>query len=191
LNSYRIARAQRAIAQPFEHCPRDFHRESTKARSLINVSARCEGKIIKAVIDLPTRSVGLPSRGEGHRRLTQRNAAKAAVRSRYIFFFLSSLASRPLTKDSGPGGRDGDPYMLSASLIYVHQFRTRRPRVRSVLKNFNARRLSSILPFPAICLKRFVVEAINLNRFLLEAREETETETETPRRFLRLCDSQR
>jgi len=44
-----------------------------------------------------------------------------------------------------------------------------------MLKNFNARRLSSILPFPAICLKRFVVEAINLNRFLLEAREETET----------------
>lgn len=64
--------------------------------------------------------------------------------------------------------------MLSASLIYAHQFWARRPRVRSVVENFNG--LLSILDhsFPAICLKRYIAAAINLNRFLLEREREIE-----------------
>jgi len=133
----------------------------TEWHKLINVSARCERKIITTIIDLPTRSVSLfvvkrrplfdiprerEREGGGRERGRGRGRGEREVQERgtqYIIFFSPSAASRLATKDSG---RDRDPYMLSTSLIYVHQFRARRPRVRRVVKNFNARRISSILP---------------------------------------------
>lgn len=51
--------------------------------------------------------------------------------------------------------------------------------MRSVVENFNARLSILDHSFPAICLKRYIVAAINLNRFLLDERER-----ETERRSL-------
>ncbi|KAM0726765.1 hypothetical protein ACS0PU_006926 [Formica fusca] len=120
----------------------------TEWHELINVSPCCrhERKIITIIIDLPTQPVGLSPRGEGHRLTSLEKGGKRKREKRVkrtsrpgIFSPSLPLASKPATKDSGLRGRDGSLYVLSASLIYVHQFRARHPRVRSVVENFNAR----------------------------------------------------
>lgn len=89
------------------------------------------------------------------------------------YFLLHFPSHRNLQQRIRVSGSEtgGSLYVLSASLIYVHQFRARRPRVRSVVENFNARLSILDHSFSAIRLKRYTVAAINLNRFLLGERE--------------------
>lgn len=60
--------------------------------------------------------------------------------------------------------------------MYINFGPRRRPRVRSEVKNFNARLLSLDSSLLAIRLKRYIVAAINLNRFL-DKREREEGST--------------